>query len=299
MPGTQPRGTYAFDPNQSSHSATQALSVINAEEDGVEDQLGPPVDSFAVHDPAAPAMPSSFVPTFSTGGTSSVVSHPFPNTFGGSLPPPSSELAPTIHHYPAHPASQQQADVFMGPARSAISLTTTSDVGSSLRKRKADALMGGIKPPSSKRMAKSKTADLDPVIISNNLNSTLNRMADIMEKSLDANPATDPATTSSVAPVLQTVQSSSISLGSDLSSSDKVIQQAISFTTTDGFLTEDELFAASVFFTSSSEHVVRAARTFITLGNNRTVQRRFLLNQLRTAALLPEKDMDNNDSMIS
>lgn len=299
MPGTQPRGTYAFDPN--SHSATQVLSVINAEEDGAEDQVGPPVDSFAVHDPAAPSMPSSFIPTFSTGGTSSVVSHPFPNTFGGSLPPPSSELAPTNHHYPAHPASQQQTDVFMGPARSAISLTTTSDIGSSVRKRKVDALMSGIKPPSSKRMAKSKTADLDPVIISNNLNSTLNRMADIMEKSLDANPTTDPATTSSVAPVLQTVpsQSPSISLDSDLSSSDKVLQQALSFTTTDGFLTEDELYAASLFFTSPSDKVVRAARTFITLGSNRTVQRRFLLNQLRTAALLPEKDTDDNDSMIS
>ena len=148
-------------------------------------------------------------------------------------------------------------------------------------------------------MVKSKTADLDPVIISNNLNSTLNRMADIMEKSLDANPATDPATTSSIAPVLQTIQSPSISLGSDLSSSDKVLQQAINFTTTDGFLTEDELFAALVFFTSSSENVVHTAQTFITLGNNQMVQHCFLLNQLRTAALLPEKDMDNNDSIIS
>ena len=250
-------------------------------------------------------MPSSFVThAFSTGGTPSVISHPFPSTSGGSLPPPSSELAPTIHHYPTHPASQQQADIRMGsaaPTHSAFSLTTTSDVGSSgLRKRKIDALAGGMKPPSSKRMAKSKTADLDPVIISNNLNSTLNRMVEVMEKSLDANPVTaEPASTSSVAPAFQTIQPSSISLDSDLSSSDKVLQQAINFTTTDGFLTEDELYAASLFFTSSSENVVRAARTFITLGNNRTVQRRFLLNQLHTAALLPEKDMDINDSMIS
>lgn len=124
-------------------------------------------------------------------------------------------------------------------------------------------------------------------------------MVDVMEKSLDANPMTDSATTSSIAPVFQTVQPSSISLGSDLSSSDHVLQQAISLTTTDGFLTEDELFAASIFFTSSSENVVRAAQTFITLSNNRTVQHRFLLNQLYMAALLPEKDMDNNNSIIS
>jgi hypothetical protein len=171
MPGTQPRGTHAFDPNKSSsQSATQVLSIINAEEDGAEDQVGSPVDSFAVRDPAAPtissAMPSSFVThAFSTGDTSSVASHPFPSTSGGSLPPPSSELASRSHHYPAHPASQQQADVFMGSARSAFSLTTTSDVSSSVRKRKIDALAGGMKPPSSKRSAKSKTADLDPVII--------------------------------------------------------------------------------------------------------------------------------------
>ena len=131
MPGTQPRGTYAFDPNKSSsQSATQVLSIINAEEEREEDQVGPPVDSFAVHDPVAPtissAMPSSHA--FSTGGTSSVISHPFPSTSSGSLPPPSSELAPTIHHNLAHPTSQQQADVFMGSTHSALSLTSPSDV---------------------------------------------------------------------------------------------------------------------------------------------------------------------------
>lgn len=140
MPGTQPRGTHAFDPNKSySQSATQVLSVINTEEDEAEDQVGPPVDSFAVHNHVAPtissAMPSSFVThAFSTGSTPSVISHPFSSTSGGSLPPPSSELTPTIHHYPTHPASQQQANIHMGsaaPTHSALSIMTTSDVSSS------------------------------------------------------------------------------------------------------------------------------------------------------------------------
>ena len=42
MPGTQPRGTYSFDP--SSSSAQSVLDKVNAEEDGAEDQDGPPLD---------------------------------------------------------------------------------------------------------------------------------------------------------------------------------------------------------------------------------------------------------------
>ena len=154
-----------------------------------------------------------------------------------------------------------------------------------------------MKSPSSKRAMKSKT-DIDSVIISHSLNSTLNRMVDVMEKSLDSNSVTDPATTSSVAPMFQTAQpslTSSQSLSSGLSSSDEILQQAISFTTTNGFLTDDELLAASLFFTSSSEDDVRVARTFITLGNSRTVQHRFLIKQLITVALLPGKSKDKDD----
>jgi len=74
----------------------------------------------------------------------------------------------------------------------------------------------------------------------------------------------------------------------------------------EGFLTEDEVLAASLFFTSSSEDVVRIAWTFITLGSNRTVQCRFLINQLNAAPLLlarsnnkdKDKDKDKDDSMM-
>jgi len=303
MPGTQPRGTHAFDPgSSSSQSAMQALGVIDAEEDGAEDQVGPPLDSIAI---THPAISSLILPDASSSGhTPSVVSSLFPlsNAFsasGHSLPPSSSSLAPTVH---PHPASEQ-GDILMN---SAHSFATTSNVGSSssLGKHKRDARSGGIQPPSSKRGAKGKTADLDPVIISNNLNSTLNRMVDVMEKSLDASQA-GLAVSSVVAPsASQTTQPSSIpsqSLGPvapAVLSSEEILQQAVTLTMADGFLTEDELFAASLFFTSSSEDVVRAARTFITLGNNRAVQRRFLLNQLNMAALLPGRGKNKDDPMM-
>ena len=51
---------------------------------------------------------------------------------------------------------------------------------------------------------------------------------------------------------------------------------------------EDELFAASLFFTSASDDAIRAVHTFIALGNNnQSVKYRFLLRQLDTAGLLP------------
>ena len=293
MPGTQPRGTHSFDPSSSSSlSATQALGVINAEEDGAEDQVGPPLDSITV-----PAISSLISPGASSSRTSSVTSFLplLPGTFtssesGHSLPPPSSSLASTVHH----PASRQGDNLM-----DSRSFATSSNVGSSnLGKRKRDARTGGMQPPSSKRAAKGKTADLDPVIISNNLNSTLNRMVDVMEKSLE----TGSAAQSSAAPsqITQLLPIPSPSLGPVAPASlspDEILQQAITLTAADGFLTEDELVAASIFFTTSSEDVVRAARTFITLANNRAAQRRFLLTQLNTAALLPGrgKNKNNND----
>ena len=50
-------------------------------------------------------------------------------------------------------------------------------------------------------------------------------------------------------------------------------------------LTEDKLLSASLFFTNTSEIAVRAC-TFITLGNNPTVQYRFVWTHLSTSALL-------------
>src|SRR6266436_2867911 len=71
------------------------------------------------------------------------------------------------------------------------SITTGSAGSSQLRKRKHDARsMSGMQPPSSKQASKSKTNDLNPVIISNALNSTLNRIVDVMERTLDASTVT-------------------------------------------------------------------------------------------------------------
>lgn len=197
------------------------------------------------------------------------------------MPPPSSSLAPTVYPHSAHSALQR-GDISMGSTRS----LTSTGTGSS-RKRKFDAT-DGTRPPSSKRTAKSKTSDVDPVIISNNLNSTLNRMVEVMEKSLDATSVTGPAT-----PVSQIAQLPSMP--------EDIIQQAVMLTTTDGFLTEDELFAASIFFNDASEDALRAARIFVALGTNRAVQLRFLLDQLNKAALLPgkgkEKENDNGSMM--
>ncbi len=94
--------------------------------------------------------------------------------------------------------------------------------------------------------------------------------------------------------------SQSLGLGPSLLSSEEILQQAISLTMSDGFLTEDEILAAFLFFTSSSEDVVHITRTFITLGSNQAVQCRFLINQLNAAPLLLEKakDKDKDDSML-
>jgi hypothetical protein len=61
----------------------------------------------------------------------------------------------------------------------------------------------------------------------------------------------------------------------------------------DHSLSEDELLAISLFFTSTSDDAVRAAHTFVTLGNNQVVQHCFLLRQLDAAALLPGRGKDN------
>ena len=182
MPGTQPQGTHAFDPgsqSESSQSATQALNAINAKDDEAGDQVGPPLDSLMASIPAAPDY--ILASSFALPGPSS--------TSGSTRPPPSSSLLPTVH--PLYD-STQQCDTSMGSGCSAYSVATgtgsVSDAGS--QKRKHDA--SSVRPPNSKRTSKSKTDDLNPVIISNTLNSTLNRIADVMERILDATATATP-----------------------------------------------------------------------------------------------------------
>ena len=153
---------------------------------------------------------------------------------------------------------------------------------------------------SSKRAPRSKTDDLSPVIISSALHSTLNRIADVMEKSLDVTAATVTAsaptssvTSSSITPSTGLMPSQSPTTSNP--SISEILDQAIRITADNTSLTEDELLAASMFFTTASDDAVRAARTIVALSNNPGVQHRFLLCQLNTAALLPGrgKDKDN------
>lgn len=323
MPGTQPRGTHAFNPDSlSSQSATQMLNIVNEEEDGAEDQVSFPLDLPMTNTAEAPLiLPDFNTNSESLGGTSAVdepvvssLPPPNPNpassSSGSTRPPPSSSsLPPTVH-----PQHTRQHDVSMGSAHS-ITTGSLSDAGGSLstggqhRKRKHDTRsMGSIKPPSSKRASKSKTSDLNPVIISNALNSTLNRIADVMERTLDATAPTTAPTTSVAPPLIvtspieyQTAQRSSSasqpvgplsnpsSASASMSSAEILDQAIIMVSADDSGLSEDQLLSASLFFTSASEDAVRVARTFIALGNNRVVQLRFLLRTLDTAALLPGK----------
>ena len=127
MPGTQPRGTHAFDPatSSSSQSAT-LLDLVDTEEEGAEDQLNPLVDSTVPplvasdpisHSGAFLSIISSFLPPdFSTSSSSS--SH--------TKPPPSLSLPPTVY-YPNLPHDAAR-DISMG---STHSLTTGSNAGSS------------------------------------------------------------------------------------------------------------------------------------------------------------------------
>ena len=163
MPGTQPRGTHSFNPSSSSSvSATQAIDKVNAEEDGEEDQAGPPVDTPAANIPAAftSAMSSLFSHDPSTApfaGTPRCDAPPPPHSmasFAGTpqsdaLPPPSSSsVSPTTH--PDHVSHSQHVSRSQHVCvDSTFSCMTVSETSSSQQKRKHDATVG-MPPPSSK-----------------------------------------------------------------------------------------------------------------------------------------------------
>ena len=63
----------------------------------------------------------------------------------------------------------------------------------------------------------------------------------------------------------------------------------------DDSITEDELLAASLFFTSRSEEAVRVVQTFLSLNSNWVIQRRFLLSLLDKAGLLSGKGKQKED----
>ena len=137
MPGIQPHEMHAFD--LSSHSATEMLNTVNAEEDGAENQVSP-LDSPMSNMPAAHATSESSplanpdLGTASSRGTSSIVSF-FPppsnlnasSSLGGMGPLPSSSLPPSVHHQ-----ATWQSDISMS---SVCSITTGSEAG---QKHKCD-----------------------------------------------------------------------------------------------------------------------------------------------------------------
>ena len=257
----------------------QMLDSINTEEEGAEDQVDPQPDpSISTTSPLIP-------PNLDTFSTSSIIASLLPPHSGPSSssshtnPPSSSSLPPMVY-----PRPTQQPDISMGLTQS---MMTGSDAGSTgqHRKQRYDArLASSTQPRSSKQSSMSKTDDLNPVIITTALNSTLNCMVDVMERTLDATAAPSAPTPSTAPPpIINPSIESSQPLSASMSSAE-ILDQAIRIISgIDSLLTEDQLLSASLFFTSGSDDAIRAACTFIALGNNHTVQYCFLLRQLSTS----------------
>ena len=135
-------------------------------------------------------------------------------------------------------------------------------------------------PSQHQTFIKSKASDVNPVIMSTTLNST----AITAPAALPTTNATDISST--VTPPSQSAQPLS---NPPLASLQEVPNQAMKIMTSDDTLTEDQLLAASLFFTSATESAVHTAHTFIALNNNQVVRQCFFLRQLEAAALLPGK----------
>jgi hypothetical protein len=74
------------------------------------------------------------------------------------------------------------------------------------------------------------------------------------------------------------------------SSDSEVLNKALEIVTADkDFLSKDDLLAASLLFSNTSNKVVRIAWTLIALSNTPTVQHRFLVHQLKEAGLRTRK----------
>ena len=306
MPGTQLWGTHAFNPgSSSSQSATQILNVVDEEEDKAKDYVGSLLDLPMANTSAANGSTATFNPTLipsSTlllGKTPSVLLFFFPqdlsasSSLSSSKPLLSSSLPPIVYSHPI-PWHDLSLD-------SAHSITTSSDTGSQKHKHDARSI-SGMQPPSSKQASRSKTSDLNPVVISHSLNSTLICMVDVMQRSLDVTAPTGSAPTPSIVtfPIKsQTAPFSSISsqslgpLSNPLSvsaSTTEILDQLIRIIlANDSLLSEDELLVASLFFTSASEDAICAAQSFIALSNQSVVQYHFLHCQLDNGSFFSRK----------
>ena len=100
-------------------------------------------------------------------------------------------------------------------------------------------------------------------------------MVDVMEKMLSSTAITTaPAAlpTTNATDISSTVTSPSQSTqplpNPPLASLQEVLNQAMKIMTSDDTLTQDQLLAVSLFFTSAMESAVHTAHTFIALNNN-------------------------------
>ena len=245
MPGTQPQGMHAFDPaSSSSQLSMQILNSVDTEEEGAEDQVDPVLDSSV-------ATVSGFIPPgLGTFSTSSIIISFLPPHSSASSPsgctnsPSSLSLPPTIYLQPTW-----QQDISMDLTQSMTTGSNASSTGQHWKHKFDARLASGMQSRSSKRSTTSKTNDLNPVVITTALNSTLNHMVDVMERMLNATAAAPPAPTISTAspPI---VNSSIDSQPSSASVSPaEILDQAIRIISgTDSNLTEDQLLSASLFF---------------------------------------------------
>ena len=97
MPGTQPRGTHSFDPGSSSLSSSQALNLVNAENNGEEDQAGPPVETSAEMPAAFTSVMSTLFPSGSSADDAASLNISQSNTT--QMPSPlSSSVSPTTQN---------------------------------------------------------------------------------------------------------------------------------------------------------------------------------------------------------
>lgn len=124
-----------------------------------------------------------------------------------------------------------------------------------------------------------------------------------MEKSLDATASTTtsvelqtaqplsiPSQPSSMPSQTPGLPPSTLSLALPSASSGEILDQALRIITDRNFLSEDELLAASLLFTSTSDDVVHIAQTLFALNNNPGVEHHFIIRQLEETGLLPGKE---------
>lgn len=245
MPGTQAQGTHSFDPaSLSSVSATQALDTVNAEDDGEEDQAGPPVGTPLENMPAA----------FSSAITSILPPAPdmvslvdASSSQGNAIPPPDVFLY--FSNNPPWSCSQRSEtldNLLLTPPPEILRLPAVCENVSTT------PLQTWYHPAPSD-CQRNKMHTLNPVIIFSQLNSTVVCLADIMEKLLDITATSIDSSTTLPAPSPPShALSAPPPSTSAMTSNSEILDKAFEIVTADrDFLSEDDLLAASLLFSNT------------------------------------------------